>query len=81
MHKNLTPKRTIQQLLLIKRILFKLGRSFLQLLLIIFVGLPVMVLMLIFPSLRRRLSPKAKKENSDRLSSTVGTREKLPDQL
>ncbi|MDE5081890.1 MAG: hypothetical protein O4859_11670, partial [Trichodesmium sp. St18_bin1] len=81
MHKNLTPKRTIQQLLLIKRILFKLGRSFLQLLLIVFVGLPVAALILIFPSLRRRLLPKTKKEIYDRLSSTVGTREKLPDQL
>ena len=71
----------MQQLLLIKRILFKLGRSFLQLLLIVFVGLPVVVLMLIFPSLRRRLLPKTNKEIYDRLSSTVGTREKLPDQL
>ena len=60
MNKNLTPKRTIQQLLLIKRRLFKLGRSFLQLLIIVFVGLPVMVLMFIFPSLRRRLLPKTK---------------------
>ncbi|MDE5112762.1 MAG: tetratricopeptide repeat protein, partial [Trichodesmium sp. St15_bin1_1] len=81
MNKNLTPKRTIQQLLLIKRRLFKLGRSFLQLLIIVFVRLPVMVLMFIFPSLRRRLLPKTKKENSDRLSSTTGIREKLPDQL
>jgi hypothetical protein len=81
MHKNLTPKRTIQQLLLIKRRLFKLGRSFLQLLIIVFVRLLVMVLMFIFPSLRRRLLPKTKKENSDRLSSTTGIREKLPDQL
>ena len=71
----------MQQLLFIKRILFKLGRSFLQLLLIVFVGLPVAALILIFPSLRRRLLPKTEKENSDRLSSTTGIREKLPDQF
>ena len=71
----------MQQLLLIKRILFKLGQSFLQLLLIVFVRLPVMVLTLIFPSLRRRLLPKTEKENSGHLSSTTGIREKLPDQL
>ena len=71
----------MQQLLLIKKILFKLGRSFLQLLLIVFVRLPLAALMLIFPSLRRRLLPKTDKEIYDRLSSTVGTREKLPDQL
>ena len=40
---------------LIKQLLYRLGHGFVQLLLIVFIGLPAVVLMLIFPALRRKL--------------------------
>ncbi|NEQ42009.1 MAG: hypothetical protein F6K40_39865 [Okeania sp. SIO3I5] len=68
----------MQQLLFVKQTLLKLGHGFIQLLVIIFVRLPVvvltLVLVLIFPSLRRKLY-------SQILITTAGIREKLPDKL
>ncbi|NET26037.1 CHAT domain-containing protein [Okeania sp. SIO1I7] len=73
----------MQQIFHFKKFISKLGRSLIQLLVIVFIGLPVLVLtlvlILIFPSLRRRLLPK--NQHYDSLSATAATREKLPDKL
>ena len=42
---------------MILRLLLRLLRSFLYLLYVVFIGLPLAVLMLIFPPLRRKLQP------------------------
>ncbi|NER05002.1 MAG: tetratricopeptide repeat protein, partial [Okeania sp. SIO3C4] len=63
----------------LKKLLSQLGRSFIQLLRIIFLNLPALLLKLIFPSLRRRLLPE--NQNDDSSSATAHTKEKLPDKL
>ena len=67
----------MQLLFLLKRFLGKLIRSFCQLLYLVFVGLPVGVLTLIFPSLRRRFF--SKKVGDQNLSKTSGVRKELAD--